>query len=60
MSDSHRQAIGRYGAHNSWGQTVDRTARTRNARATSPSDLEWHLAHLPEQFADAIASRVVV
>ena len=53
MPESQRQRIGRYGAHKSWSQTVDRTARTRRARANSPSSLEWHLNRLPEQFADA-------
>lgn len=53
LHDSQRQSIGRYGAHVSWANTVDRTARTRKARSSSPSAVEWHLARLPEQFDDA-------
>jgi len=54
MPAPHRQAIGRYGAHKSWANTVDRTARTRNARSKSPSAVEYWLARLdPERFANA-------
>lgn len=54
MSDPYRQAIGRLGAHKSWANTPNRTARTRKARANGPSELPWHLARLdPEKFADA-------
>lgn len=53
MPESQRQIIGRAGAHESWANTVDRSARTRRARDNSPSSIEWHLARLPEQFADA-------
>jgi hypothetical protein len=42
------------GSHESWARTADRTARTANGRAASPSQLEWHVARLdPERFADA-------
>lgn len=51
--DSQRQIIGRYGAHKSWANTVDRSARTSRARANAPSSIEWHLARLPEQFDGA-------
>lgn len=52
--DSQRQIIGRYGALKSWANTPDRTARTRKARSSSPSSVEWHLARLdPERFSDA-------
>jgi len=54
MPETQRQAIGRYGAHKSWGQTVDRSVRTSRARAASPSSVEYHLARLdPDRFADA-------
>ena len=43
----------RRAALTSWANTVDRSARTRPARAASPSSVEWHLARLPEQFDDA-------
>ena len=50
----YRQQAGRLGALESWSRTADRTARTRNARAASPSSVECHYAHLdPERFADA-------
>lgn len=49
-----RQAIGRYGAHKSWGNTVDRSARTRNARAASPAGVDYWLAQLDaDRFAEA-------
>jgi len=54
MSDDRLTQISRYGALRSWANTVDRSARTRNARASSPGDVEWHLARLdPERFAGA-------
>ena len=54
MPETERQKIGRYGAHKSWAQTPDRSARTSNARANGPSGLQWHLDRLdPERFADA-------
>jgi hypothetical protein len=54
MPDPYRQAIGRYGATKSWGQTVDRPARTRNARAKSPGSIDYWLDRLdPERFAEA-------
>jgi hypothetical protein len=38
----------------SWANTPDRTARTRNGRAASPSNVEWHIARLDaDRFADA-------
>ena len=51
--DPHRAAHGRYGAYVSWSHTVDRTARTRNARRAGPGDDTYWLNRLPEQFADA-------
>lgn len=49
-----RHQLGRLGALESWARTPDRTARTRNARAASPSEIEWHLARLdPAVFAAA-------
>lgn len=55
--ESPRQKIGRYGALKSWANTPDRSARTKNARAHSPSSTEWHLARLdPEVFANASAT----
>lgn len=52
--DPHRQALGRLGAHVSWANTVDRTARTRKARQKSPASVEYWLARLvPERFANA-------
>ena len=51
---ARHEVIGRYGGLKSWANTVDRTARTRNARAKSPSNVEYHLERLdPELFADA-------
>lgn len=52
--DPHRQALGRLGAHVSWANTVDRTARTRKARSKSPASPEYWLARLDaERFANA-------
>lgn len=52
--ESLRQKYGRIGALNSWANTPDRSARTRNGRAKSPASIEWHEARLdPERFADA-------
>ena len=49
-----RQLTGRLGGLLSWANTPDRSARTRPARSSSPSSIEWHLARLdPERFADA-------
>lgn len=54
MPDIQRQQIGRYGAHKSWAQTKDRTARTSAGRRAGPNGLDWHLARLdPVVFADA-------
>jgi hypothetical protein len=53
MPESHRQIVGRYGAHKSWANTVDRTARTRSGRAASPSSVDWHIARLPDKFDGA-------
>jgi hypothetical protein len=53
MPESQRAIAGRLGAHKSWGNTVDRTARTRKSRAASPAAIEWHLNRLGEQFDDA-------
>lgn len=54
MSDTNREHIGRLGAYKSWARTVDRTARTRNARASGPGSIDYHLARLdPERFAGA-------
>ena len=52
--ESQRQRIGRYGGLKSWANTVDRSARTRKARESGPSGLDWHLARLdPQRFAEA-------
>ena len=53
MSDSQRQALGRYGGLKSWANTVDRAARTQPARRSSPSSIEWHLDRLPDKFDNA-------
>ena len=50
---TQRQSIGRYGGLKSWANTPDRSARTRPARAKSPSSIEYHLERLGPQFADA-------
>lgn len=51
---AQRRSWSSYGAHKSWAQTPDRSARTRKARANGPSDLPWHVARLdPERFANA-------
>lgn len=51
---TERQLIGAYGAHVSWANTPDRTARTANGRAAGPAELAWHVARLdPVRFADA-------
>jgi hypothetical protein len=43
-----------FGANRSWANTSDRTARTRNGRAKSPSSVDWHIERLdPEKFANA-------
>lgn len=45
---------GRYGALKSWGNTVDRSARTARARANSPASVGYWLARLdPVRFAHA-------
>lgn len=51
--DPYRQTIGRLGAHASWANTVDRSARTRQARRRSPSSIEYWLDKLDDRFADA-------
>ena len=43
----------RLGAHRSWANTVDRSARTRPARSKSPSSVEYHLERLGSEFDDA-------
>lgn len=54
MPDTDRKAAGRYGALKSWGNTPDRTARTRPARAKSPGGIDYWLAKLDvDRFADA-------
>lgn len=55
MSQStQRQINGRLGAHKSWANTPDRSARTRPARRRSPSSIDYHLERLdPEKFATA-------
>ena len=58
MPESPRTTIGRYGALKSWGQTVDRTARTAPARRRSPSHVDYWLDKLdPERFANATDSQ---
>jgi hypothetical protein len=44
---------GRLGAHVSWANTVDRTARTAQARRSGPSSLQWHLDRLHPSFEGA-------
>lgn len=54
MERATRQSIGAYGALKSWGNTVDRSARTAPARRNSPASVEYWLDRLdPERFADA-------
>lgn len=53
MRENHRHVAGRLGAHRSWANTVDRSARTRPARRRSPSSIEYHLERLPAKFDDA-------
>lgn len=51
---TERQIRGRYGAHKSWANTVDRSARTRQARSKSPGSIDYWLDRLdPERFANA-------
>lgn len=50
---NRHSVAGRIGAHESWANTVDRSARTAQARRSGPSSLQWHLDRLPAQFADA-------
>ena len=52
--DPLRSMRGKRGALKSWAQTPDRTARTRNARASSPTSPDYWLARQdPEKFAGA-------
>ena len=54
MEIATRMAIGRYGALKSWGQTVDRAARTAPARRNGPGSIDYWLAKQdPERFAGA-------
>jgi hypothetical protein len=46
-------AAGRKGAHTSWANTVNRSARTETARAKSPTSIDWHLDRLSPAFDDA-------
>lgn len=39
----NRSTRGRLGAHTSWARTADRSARTANARRSSPGAIDWHL-----------------
>ena len=51
---SSLSAAGRYGTLSRWGQTVDRSARTRNARNNSPASVDYWLTKLDaERFAEA-------
>ncbi|MGD9995658.1 MAG: hypothetical protein AB7L17_04450 [Ilumatobacteraceae bacterium] len=52
-----RSIAGRIGAHMSWARTVDRSARTANARRSGPGEVDWHLARLGPQFDDATAAQ---
>jgi hypothetical protein len=54
--DPLRQAFGRVGAYESWSRTVDRTARTRNARANAPGDVTYWLSKLGPEFDEASES----
>lgn len=54
---AQHQLAGRKGAHVSWAHTVDREARTRAARAKSPTSVEWHLARLGPEFDNASAAQ---
>jgi hypothetical protein len=54
MPTHERIVAGRYGAQKSWGQTADRSARTRPARAASPSSVDYWLRQLDaDRFATA-------
>jgi hypothetical protein len=50
---SHRQQVARLGAYEKWSRTVNRSAATRRARDAAPGNLEYHLARLGPEFADA-------
>lgn len=51
---------GRLGAYRSWANTPDRTARTRNGRASSPGSIEYWIARLdPAKFAGATDAQKV-
>lgn len=52
MSSLH-QTAGRYGALLSWANTVDRTARTANARRRGPGSIEYWLERLDDRFTNA-------
>jgi hypothetical protein len=42
------------GAHESWSNTIDRTARTQPARSAGPGSIDYWVAKLdPEKFAGA-------
>jgi hypothetical protein len=41
----------------SWGKTVNRTARTRRARAESPGEIAYWLARLGPEFAEATVAQ---
>ena len=47
-------AGGRIGAHRSWANTVDRTARTQRTRDASPGGIDYWLKRLDaDRFAEA-------
>lgn len=59
MPSTPAQIASRYGAHKSWANTVDRSARTQPARHRAPSSLEYHLERLPAKFDDATPAQRV-
>jgi hypothetical protein len=51
---ANRSLANRAAAYSSWGKTVDRSARTANARKAGPGSLDHWLGKLdPERFANA-------
>lgn len=54
-----RTQSNRAAAFVSWGNTVDRSARTANARKAAPGSLDHWIAKLdPERFADATPNQI--
>lgn len=46
LTDGERALRATMAVNRSWAKTIDRSARTANARAASPVDLEWHAKRL--------------